>query len=276
MVAKRVLGIVALLGVSFAAIASAASPPPHPYDVRGTGACLERLSDAVAGLPPATPPAAPALFLYSFRRNRLPSRALGKLGAWQRHKGGSTYEGMTLTFFKNSHDARASVQNRWLWLYGGKRMRNVVVAGDQSSVPQGSLRATVLGCLRTEPARDGPLASKRTMPRATLATFAGHWGGHTRRLRVDHAGRGFELADSGCCVRGYEMTFQILSASGTVTRATAAYRVTSFKRYEATIARLHVGQVGRLLLKDGIVTNTLTRDYFCSDPAWGATGACGA
>ena len=30
------------------------------------------------------------------------------------------------------------------------------------------------------------------------------------------------------------------------------------------------------MLKDGIVTNTLTDDFFCSDPAWGATAACGA
>jgi hypothetical protein len=72
------------------------------------------------------------------------------------------------------------------------------------------------------------------------------------------------------------MTFQILAVSGTVTRATATYRVTSFKRYESSVARLHRGQVGKLLLRNGIVTNTATGVYFCSDPAWGATGACGA
>jgi hypothetical protein len=72
------------------------------------------------------------------------------------------------------------------------------------------------------------------------------------------------------------MTFQIVSVSGTLTRARAAYRVTSFKAYEQGETVRHVGDVGRLLLRNGIVTNTLTRDYFCSEPAWGATGACGA
>jgi hypothetical protein len=68
------------------------------------------------------------------------------------------------------------------------------------------------------------------------------------------------------------MTFQTLSVSGTLTRATAVYHVTSFRRYESGVRRLHVGDVGKLLLRNGIVTNTLTRDFFCSDPAWGATG----
>ena len=72
------------------------------------------------------------------------------------------------------------------------------------------------------------------------------------------------------------MTFQILSVSGTLTRATARYRVTSFKRYHRDVHLLHAGQIGKLLLRNGIVTNTLTHDFFCSYPAWGATMACGA
>jgi hypothetical protein len=39
---------------------------------------------------------------------------------------------------------------------------------------------------------------------------------------------------------------------------------------------LHVGAVGKLQLRNGLVTNTLTEDFFCSDPTWDATGACGA
>jgi hypothetical protein len=72
------------------------------------------------------------------------------------------------------------------------------------------------------------------------------------------------------------MTFQLLSVSGTITRATATYRVTSFKRYHRYIPSVPVGRIGTLLLRNGVVTNKLTQDYFCSDPAWGATGACGA
>jgi hypothetical protein len=72
------------------------------------------------------------------------------------------------------------------------------------------------------------------------------------------------------------VTFRILSVGGTLTRATAVYRVTSFRRYERGINVLRAGDVGKLRLRNGIVTNTLTDDFFCSDPAWGATGACGA
>lgn len=77
-------------------------------------------------------------------------------------------------------------------------------------------------------------------------------------------------------MRVYQMTFQILSVSGTLTRAIAVYRVTSFRRYVSGVKGVHLGEVGKLLLRNGIVTNTLTDDFFCSDPAWGATGACGA
>jgi hypothetical protein len=69
------------------------------------------------------------------------------------------------------------------------------------------------------------------------------------------------------------MRFQILSISGTLTRASAVYRVTSFRRYGNGVRRVHVGDVGKLLLKDGIMTNTLTRDFFCSDPSWGGYGS---
>jgi hypothetical protein len=51
--------------------------------------------------------------------------------------------------------------------------------------------------------------------------------------------------------------------------------VTSFRRYESGVRGLHVGEVGKLVLKNGIVTNTLTDDFFC-DPSRAATGACGA
>ena len=100
--------------------------------------------------------------------------------------------------------------------------------------------------------------------------------GHTRGLAITSSGQGREFADSGCCHREYRLTFQVISVRGALTRASAVYRVTSFRRYERRIKELRVGDVGKLRLRNGIVTNTLTDDFFCSDPAWGATGACGA
>jgi hypothetical protein len=235
------------------------------------------LPNAVGGLPPTTPPVPPALFVYALTRNDVSTwgtaqprqRAHRQLGAWY---GDGRYEGIILSFFKSVADARASSKSL-VWLYGGKLARNVVVTWDQKSVPRSSVRKSVLGCLRSRLV--GTAATKRPPP-ATLATFAGGWGGHTRRLSITSAGRGLEDTDDGCCTHVYRLTFQILSVKGTLTRATAVYRVTSFKRYESGIRRLHVGDVGTLVLKDGIVTNTLTRDFFCSEPAWGATLACGA
>lgn len=72
------------------------------------------------------------------------------------------------------------------------------------------------------------------------------------------------------------MTFQILSVRGTLTGATAVYRATSFKRYDRIFPRLQTGRIGKLQLRNGIVTNTLTEVFFCSHPASRATGVCGA
>jgi hypothetical protein len=129
----------------------------------------------------------------------------------------------------------------------------------------------VLGCLRSE---RGGLPAAKPPPPATVATFAGYWGGHTRGLSITSSGRVREYADSGCCSRYYDMTLQILSVSGTITHATAAYRVTSFKHLQ--LRGIRVGERGTLRLNNGIVTSSLTRDDFCSDPTWGVTGACGA
>jgi hypothetical protein len=264
------VAIVALSGVSLLATAFSGTASPRLYSVVATRTCLESRPDSIAGLPPANPPVPPALFVYSFKPDRMPTRAHGQLGVWY-GKGVARYEGIRLSFFKNVRDARASLKSI-VSLSGGKLVRNVVVSWDQSSVPRRSLQETVLGCLRAKatPAR------KRATPQASLATFAGSWGGHTRELSITAGGRGVESADDGCCIRLYEMSYQILSVSGTLTRATATYRVTSFTRYAQEVPAVQVGQAGSLVLRNGIVTNTLTKVYFCSTPAWGATGACGA
>jgi hypothetical protein len=270
----RVLAIMAV-GVGALVLAAAGAAAPL-YTLAATQSCLARLPNGVTGLPPARPPVPPALFVYALAHDDVSTwvgvgprpRAHRQLGAWY---GDGTYQGIILSFFKSVPDARASLKTL-AWLYGGKRIRNVVVTWDQKPRPSRSVRNTVFGCLRSK-AAGGP---KRPPLPASLATFAGGWGGHTRGLSVTSSGRGSESANDGCCRRVYELTLQILSVSGTLTRATAVYRVTSFRRYDSGVRRLHVGDVGKLLLRNGIVTNALTRDFFCSGPAWGATGACGA
>ena len=277
MAARRVAAIVVPVGLLLATTTFSGNASPRLYALAVTEACLESLPHAIAGLPPSTPPVPPALFVYSFQPSRFPPGAHGQLGTWDATKGGAKYEGILLSFFETAPDARRLRNSQtWFWLYGGRVVRNVVVGWDQNRAPTRSLQTAVLGCLRVEPAAGGRPAPSRSTPHASLATFAGRWGGHTRGLSITRSGRGFESANDGCCEHVYEMTFQILSLGGTLTRASAAYRVRSFKRYKPYVSELHPGQVGRLLLRNGIVTNTLARDFFCSDPAWDATGACGA
>lgn len=266
----------ALVGATTSAPSPAATSVPL-YTRAGTESCLAALSNAVVGLPPTTPPVPATLFVYALSQDDVSTWGVGQarprphsqLGTWD---GDKSYEGIILSFFKSVDDARASFKSV-AWLYGGKLIRNVVVTWDQKAVPTPSMRKAVLGCLRAGLAARHPT---NPPPPATLATFAGGWGGHTRGLSITATGRGSEDTDDGCCTHVYRLTFQILSVSGTLTRGAAVYRVTSFKRYGAGVRQLHPGDTGKLVLKDGIVTNTLTGVFFCSDPAWGATGACGA
>jgi hypothetical protein len=208
--------------------------------------------------------------VWSIPRDRVPLKANGELGAWSGHKG-KGYDGLTLTFFRTTRDARSSYKSL-VSLYGGKLLRNVVVVWE-GDVPAKSLRNTVFDCLRAGP---GGTPTPHRPPKASLATFAGYWGGHTRGLRITPDGQATELVDDGCCTRMYDMAFQIRSVTGTLTDATATFDVTSYKRRDNYAPDLTGREVGKLLLKNGIVINSLTEGYFCSNPAWGATMACGA
>ncbi len=255
-----------LLIAVVAALAGAA-PQTAPYTRAATQSCLARLPNAVVGLPPATPPATPALFVSRLAPDG-PRRPHTQLGVWT---GRTAYRGIVLSFFKSTADARASATS--IIRDGGVRVGNVVASWDGRPKPSRSVRAAVLGCLR---AGVGGNAVARPAPPATLATFAGGWGGHTRSLSIGSGGRGRERADDGCCTRVYDLTFQILAVHGTITHATATYRVTSYTRREPEVPLLHIGDVRELVLRNGIVTDKGTGVYYCSDPAWGATGACGA
>jgi hypothetical protein len=230
----------------------------------GTETCLKALPHAIAGLPPATPPATPLLFVYRLPSGMLNPPMVAQLSAWS-SANGRTYLGATLAFFKSVRAAKAYMRLG----FGGTLVGTTVVGWDHAPA---QWRGSVLRCLRSP---GGTHAPARSAPRASLATFAGGWGGHTRGLQIARDGRARESVDDGCCTRVYDLAFRILSVTGTVTRATATYRVTAYLRHSGG-PRLRAGELGRLELRDGIVSNDLTGVYYCSDPAWGATGACGA
>src|SRR5262249_2979343 len=152
------------------------------------------------------------------------------------------YEGATLSFFENVRAARAYMRLG----FGGALVGTTVVAWDHAPTPW---RGSVLACLRSPGSSH---AATQSVPHASLATFAGGWGGRTRRLGISSAGRGAETVDDGCCTRVYDLAFQIVSVGGTVTRAIATYRLTAFRRHSGA-PHLHVGQTGKLQLRNGIV-----------------------
>jgi hypothetical protein len=253
------------------AAASARSAPVRLSTVAGTRACLSGLPDAIVGLPPAIPPTKPAIFVYSYPSSHFsPATMRGRLSVWSGQERGGAYGEATLSFFKTVRRAKVDFGSN-----GGSLIGNVVVTWDRPALAGVGWRKLVQACIRYGPPVGGGIP-KQAVPPASLATFAGYWGGHTRGLSITSGGHGNERTNSGCCNREYRMSFRILSVTGSLTRAAATYRVTYFKRYDATIPNHRLGQVGKLLLRNGIVTNTLSRVYFCSDPAWGATGACGA
>jgi hypothetical protein len=256
------------LAVLLAAVSvtSLISAEQTPYTAAATEPCVRDLPTTLVGLPPAEPPS-PALFVQRATPDRVVPPAVSTLFAFKGAK--ARWEGITLSFFKTERSARGYAKS----LYGRHAIiRNVVTA---TETPGARWQKAFLACLRG--GVPVPMPPSRTLPKAGLATFVGYWGGHTRGLRISTAGRGSEYASDGCCMRAYDLSFEILTVTGTVTRATATYRVTRFKRYPMFDRPImHVGQVGELRLREGVVTNRESDDYFCSDPAWAATGVCGA
>jgi hypothetical protein len=259
-------------GVALVVLATAVSAAGRvgaqqtPYTAKATEPCLRALPTALVGLPPAKPPAS-VLFVYRATPDRVVPPGLATLYTFMGVKG--RWQGVTLSFFKTERTARRSAKS----LYGRHVIvSNVVIA---TETPAARWQQAVLACLRGGVPR--PTPPPRTSPKARLATFVGHWGGHTRGLRISAAGQGSEYASAGCCTPAYDLSFPIVRVAGTVTKGTATYRVTRFKRYP-TFDRpiMHVGQSGELRLRNGILTNRESDDYFCSDPAWAAKGVCGA
>lgn len=263
--------------ISGIAAAEASRPSPYFYDAANTAACLYARPDSVNALPPATSPTRPILYVYFHPHNRYsyPPGAR-RLSVWYGSGRAETLQGASLIFFRDKPAARHYYERD---AFGrGHLIRNVLIQWDHERDSTRPLGRLVRSCLKTRRQGSGddrpPL---RPLPKADLTTFTGNWGGHTRRLMISPSARGVEHVNDGCCVHVITVSFRLLRAKGTVKNATATFRVTAVKRGDWRSKRQpRVGQIGRLVLKNGIVTDTLTGVYYCSHPAWGATGACGA
>jgi hypothetical protein len=240
------------------------------YTAAATEPCLRSLPNALVGLPPSRP-RTPTIWIHR-ERTHLYGRAVGALYAFKGAKG--RWQGISLSFFKTERGARTF--SKVISYERPILVRNVVVLSESPfEIPRTPWQKAVRACLRGGAPASTP--QPRPVPKADLPAFVGYWGGHTRGLRISADGKASEYANSGCCIRSYDLSFQILRVTGTLTRATATYRVTRFKR-NRTFDRpvMRIGEIGELQLRNGVITNRQSDDYFCSDPAWGATGVCGA
>lgn len=102
--------------------------------------------------------------------------------------------------------------------------------------------------------------------RGRLAIFVGHWWGHTRGIDVHGSGRGREYINSGAPPVA-TLTFDVLRVTGTPAAADARIRLTSVRIFDRTAfrrGRPRVGEFGTLRLRQGIVTDSITRVFYCA------------
>jgi hypothetical protein len=116
--------------------------------------------------------------------------------------------------------------------------------------------------------------------RATLATFAGQWSGHTRGLTILRSGTAHESIGSGCCDEVIRLDLKLSDPRGTSRRASARVRIVKVRildaeAYSGSQKAPRVGQVGTLRLRDGVITEPFTKTNYCNKAA-GLKGDCGA
>ena len=140
---------------------------------------------------------------------------------------------------------------------------------------------------RVHAARDRHAA--RAAGSASLKTFAGIWGGHTRGLTITARGQANEQLGDGCCDEILHMRFQLSDPRGTSHDATALARVTSIQLLNAkdyrgdpkyhipATPKPYVGKTARIRLHNGVITEPLDgfNATYCNARTQ-AKGVCGA
>ena len=148
-------------------------------------------------------------------------------------------------------------------------------------VPARALTASVLAfSLFALPAVAAQDRASEPSAHATLATFAGHWFGHTRALTITRSGTAHESVGSGCCDEVIKLDLKLSDPRGTSRRATARVRIVKVQildktAYSGSHKAPRVGQVGTLRLRDGVITEPFIKTNYCNKAA-GLKGDCGA
>jgi hypothetical protein len=129
-------------------------------------------------------------------------------------------------------------------------------------------------------ASSAQLLSQAVVRKATLATFAGLWIGHTRALTIKPDGRGRESIGDGCCDPIIDLDFRLSRPSGTTQNATATATVTAVKVHDRSVYTKtqpapRIGETRTVRLKGGVITDELTGADYCDARAEN-DGTCGA
>jgi hypothetical protein len=143
-----------------------------------------------------------------------------------------------------------------------------------------ALAATATAVASVAHATPRDVTSKAAMNRATLAMLVGVWGGHQRRLTITRSGWAKESIGSGCCNPVVDLRLKLSRPRGDNHVASVIVRVTSVQIqdrsvYDSSYPAPYVGKTGRLRLRYGVITETVTRMNYCNKAAQ-AKGRCGA
>jgi hypothetical protein len=79
-----------------------------------------------------------------------------------------------------------------------------------------------------------------------------------------------------CCIHVIDVSFQLSRVRGTYATARARARITRVRVFDKTFfrrGRPHVGDVGTLRLKNGIIVEPFLGGYYCDEAAVGQCGA---
>jgi hypothetical protein len=118
--------------------------------------------------------------------------------------------------------------------------------------------------------------------KATLDTFAGTWQAHARTLTISRTGKGQEWISLGLGHPVIALRFHLSRLRGTPHDATATATVTAVRIDDRSVftaehPRPRVGDSRRIRLRDGIITEPLTRARYCSSTVTDSIAAgCGA
>lgn len=106
--------------------------------------------------------------------------------------------------------------------------------------------------------------------KATLATFAGGWTGHAHDLAISQTGTAKEWASLGLGSNwAITLRFHLTRPTGTPHDATATATVTAVRfgkrsASDPAYPPLRVGKSFRIRLRDGVISEPLTGENYCS------------